>query len=179
MSSYDNENTSSCFGQKQLAYRTSKKVRQYDNEHASQSFEYRRFRGWSRRYEFKMRSLSLFFPFLSVSKTEEQTVCYFWLPFKGLVSKAASAKEHPSLLWRTTHWFLHCIYIGLFFSFHSVNIFRGPQLSCNHHRDENRIATEKSRKICDRRFSQQTHTDTHTYIQTVFPTGTRRDKSVH
>lgn len=62
------------------------------------------------------------------------------------------------------HTDFYTAYIGLFFSFHSVNIFRGPQLSCNHHRDENRIATEKSRKICDRRFSQQTHTDTHTYI---------------
>lgn len=180
MSSYDNENTSSCFGQKQLAYRTSKKVRQYDNEHASQSFEYRRFRGWSCLYEFTMRSLSLFFFLFCVFLKLRSRPCVISGCLSRDLFQRLCQQKSTRVCYEERHTDFYTAYIGLFFFFfHSVNIFRGPQLSCNHHRDENRIATEKSRKICDRRFSQQTHTGTHTYIQTVFPTGTRQDKSVH
>lgn len=90
--------------------------------------------------------------------------------FKGWI---VSAKEHPRLSWRTTHFYTAYIALGFsfFFSSQSVNIFfRGPQLSCVNHRDSSAQQKEVEKYVTDDLESAYTHTHTHTsytYIHTL------------
>lgn len=80
------------------------------------------------------------------------------------------SKRAPASIMKN-NTFLHCIYcirfLFFFLSSQSVNIFfRGPQLSCVHHRDSSAQQKEVEKYVIDDLESAYTHTS-YTYIHTL------------